>query len=184
MNYQRKPIPGFLGYAADTEGNIWTSFILGANGKTGEWRKLKPANKVPYPFVGLRQNGKTLNMYVHTLVLKTFAGEKPERMECRHLNGNKHDNRWPENICWGTKMENVNYRRIHGTSGLGEKNPDARLTEEKVRVIKWAFHYGASKKYLAHAFNVSRKTIQRTVEGTNWKHVKIFPNGIGKKSPL
>jgi hypothetical protein len=36
-------------------------------------------------------------------------------MEARHLNGNPADNRWPENLAWGTQSENNLDRVRHGT---------------------------------------------------------------------
>lgn len=43
---------------------------------------------------------------VHQLVLETFAGPCPPGELARHLNDIKTDNRWPENLCWGTPAEN------------------------------------------------------------------------------
>ena len=36
-------------------------------------------------------------------------------MEGRHLNGNPADNRWPENLAWGTSSENSHDLVRHGT---------------------------------------------------------------------
>jgi hypothetical protein len=34
--------------------------------------------------------------YIHSLVLIAFDQERPYGFECRHLNGNRTDNRWPK----------------------------------------------------------------------------------------
>ncbi|MDE2095631.1 MAG: HNH endonuclease [Patescibacteria group bacterium] len=72
---------------------------------------------------------------VHRLVLEAFIGPCPPGMECRHLNGNRSDNRL-ENLCWGTRIENVEDKRKHGTILRGEMNPNAKLTADTVIQIR------------------------------------------------
>jgi HNH endonuclease len=42
---------------------------------------------------------------VDRLVLEAFDRPKPPGMRCRHLDGDPGNNRYPENICWGTHTE-------------------------------------------------------------------------------
>lgn len=58
---------------------------------------------------------------VHTLVLETFAGPCPPGLEARHLNDVSTDNRWPENLVWGTKSENMYDRVRNGGHHNAEK---------------------------------------------------------------
>lgn len=71
---------------------------------------LKPHPTNGYQRVSL---GNT-QRYVHRLVLEAFVGPCPPGKQCRHLNGDKADNKLT-NLAWGTPSEN-NYDRVrHGT---------------------------------------------------------------------
>jgi hypothetical protein len=50
---------------------------------------------------------------LHRLVLLAFVGPCPEGKECRHLDGNRQNNRLT-NLCWGTRSENAQDRVRHG----------------------------------------------------------------------
>ncbi len=58
--------------------------------------------------------------FVHTLVATAFHGPRPERTECRHLNGDMLDNR-AENLVWGSHSENMLDAVRHGTHGRARK---------------------------------------------------------------
>lgn len=49
---------------------------------------------------------------VHRLVLRAFVGACPPGQVCRHLNGDKKDNRL-SNLAWGTLLENRQDRTRH-----------------------------------------------------------------------
>jgi hypothetical protein len=114
------------------------------------------------------KQGKNM-MYVHRLVLNAFVGPCPPDQECRHLNGNRSDNRWPENIKWGTKEENTEDRARHGMDPVGERNMQAKLTESEVLEIKGLPHL--SDRELAKKFGVSYGTIWKIRSGRTWSHV-------------
>jgi hypothetical protein len=54
-------------------------------------------------------------------------------MQCRHLDGNRSNNRL-DNLAWGTPLENGADKARHGTA-KGERNGRAKLTAAKVRRI-------------------------------------------------
>jgi HNH endonuclease/NUMOD4 motif len=61
-------------------------------------------------------NGLRKNFEVHVWVCETFHGLRPSPdLEVRHLNGNPQDNR-PENLKWGTALENAADTKRHGTN--------------------------------------------------------------------
>ena len=59
--------------------------------------------------------GHARTVYLHRMVLETYAGPCPEGMEARHLNGHALDNRYPEALAWGTHSQNMFDRVAHGT---------------------------------------------------------------------
>lgn len=77
---------------------------------TGRNLRLQSLTEWNYPAVWI--GGRMV--YVHVMVLETFDKPRPPGLECRHLNGNNRDNRWPENICWGTHGDNMRDRARHG----------------------------------------------------------------------
>jgi hypothetical protein len=108
-----RPIPEFLGYSAGDDGSIWSSLRQG--GGKGPWHRMKTKVTVwGYEGVILMNSGTRHDITVHRLVLSAFVGACPDGMECRHLNGNRLDNRIA-NLAWGTKSENVADRKRHGT---------------------------------------------------------------------
>lgn len=70
-------------------------------------RVLKPGRDGHYLFVHLCYNGKSVSRKVHSLVLEAFAEPRPAGLEACHGPGGKLDNRWPENLSWGTKDKNL-----------------------------------------------------------------------------
>ncbi len=77
-------------------------------------------NNNGYPRVKIYDdNGKQYTVTVHSLVLLTYAGDRPERgMQARHLDDDPFNNRWRPgdeaqtraaggNLIWGTEPENV-----------------------------------------------------------------------------
>jgi hypothetical protein len=77
--------------------------------------------------------GRGNSQCVHKLVLLAFVGAAPDKHECRHLNGDPADNRL-ENLCWGTRSENINDAVRHGTwMTLARK-----VGGDKGRAVRWA----------------------------------------------
>lgn len=67
-----------------------------------------------YLFVRLSRDGRSVSRSVHSLVLEAFTGLCPAGMECRHLNGDRQDDR-AENLAWGTESQNTLDQVAHGT---------------------------------------------------------------------
>lgn len=97
-------IPGFPGYRISRSGRI-ISFRRGL---------LKPStDKHGYHFVGLTAPGIRKKIFVHTLVMLTFDGPRPEGLQINHLNGNKKDNRL-SNLEYVTPLENMRHAYATG----------------------------------------------------------------------
>lgn len=61
-----------------------------------------------YLFVTLWSRNKSKQYAVHRLVLESFKGLPPQKMECNHINENRTDNRI-DNLEWLTHIDNLNY---------------------------------------------------------------------------
>lgn len=133
-------------------------------GETGRRRK---GDQKRYLIVRLWRGGKSRTHYVHRLVLTAFVGPCPEGAECRHLNGDRHDNRL-ENLCWGTRQENYEDRLRHGTDLRGERSGTCRLKEEQVLAIQADTrpHEAIAKDYA-----VSRPLVSMIKGGKRWGHL-------------
>lgn len=135
---------------------------------------LKPSNNNGYLQVILmilNKEGKEKrdNRNIHKLVLETFIGPCPNNMECRHLDGNRQNNQL-SNLKWGTKKENQNDRKRHGTDNDGERNGSSKLTWKEVKGIRKLYKTGDfSYRELAEIYEISRATIRRAVLKICWK---------------
>lgn len=153
-----KSIPGHWPYEAGDDGSI----------RKGE-RVLRQGviKATGYPIATI--SGRSY--HVHRLVLEAFVGPRPAGGECRHLDGNKHNNVLA-NLCWGTRLENEADRKAHGTIARGEKHGRSKLTEWMVKEIRALYAAGdVTRAELARGYKVSQFTIGMVLKRTYWAHV-------------
>ena len=154
-----KLIPRNLDYGATKSGRIWSC---------KRKRFLKPYLRHGYPTVSL---GRKSEHRVHRLILETFVGPCPGGMECRHLNGNRQDNRL-ENLCWGTRSENRYDAVKHGTLHTGERCNLSKLTESIVQNIRRIYQTtNRTQQEIANIYNTSIGNVCMIV---NQKSCKTF----------
>ena len=111
MNREKfKPIPSFLGYFINKNGEVYSTKRLFNN--TGCYRsdakKLKLNSRRGYLSVSLSKNSKAYRFSVHRLVLMIFCGHNKDKPFVNHKNGIKTDNR-VENLEWCTGSENMKH---------------------------------------------------------------------------
>jgi len=163
-----KELPGFPGQYATEDGLIYSD-------RSGELR-LKPQrlDTKGYLRVNLRDDSvpaKDKQLNVHTCVLLAFVGPKPEGMECRHLNGNCHDNRL-ENLKWGTHQENMQDQIRHGTLAAlrhGENHIKSKLNNKSINTIRWLRDDGCSQKEIATMFSITQRHVSDILRYETWK---------------
>lgn len=164
------PIPEYPGYEASTHGRIRSN----ARGqpRRNRWgtitiysireRILKQRVGQGYCYVGIRNVGaRGAPVGVHCLVLRAHTGPPAPGQECRHLDGDRSNNRLG-NLKWGTRKENAADRVLHGTHHRGEASPTSRLTDEQAEEIREA---SGSHAEVARHFGVSATTIWRIRNG-------------------
>ncbi len=169
-----KDVSGFEGiYQISTYGRIkrfWENTLLG-------YKTLNPwmDNKTGYMRIDLCTKGYTTHKRIHQLVLENFIGPRKPKMEGRHLDGNKLNNRL-DNLLWGTKSENQKDRKLHGNPSSGG---NFKLTPQQVFLIRRLLKSGRngdsgvqySHRIIADRFNVKKSTITDINIGRSWKGI-------------
>ena len=174
-----KPIPGFGGhYEASSLGNVRSKdrIVVRKNPKTGKQteffykaKMLSPcsSDKYGHQVVHISFDSKKKNVFVHTMILLAFVGERPDGMECCHINGEPTDNR-PENLRWDTHYANNQDRKLHGMYVTGQNHPMATLSEKNILAIRSS---GKSNKELRQIYPISNSQMHRILTRQSWKHL-------------
>ena len=100
-------------------------------------------------------------------------GLDADGMECNHLDGVKTNN-CLSNLEWVTARENIAHAIAGGLRGdfAGERNPQARLTEDVVKKIRGLYATGEyTQVVLGDRFGVAPNTIGNVIRGDRWAHV-------------
>lgn len=170
------PVVGYEGYYEVSDYGRVRSARRPVNSWRGPiWLKSKPRlaarSEHGYMRVKLHKGGKGQMCHVHLLVMEAFVGPKAEGQETRHLDGDRTNNLL-SNLCYGTKKENADDRKRHGTHPAEEKNPRAILSVEAVRDIRRRYAEGGiSQRQLANEYGVVQVQISRVVRGVSWPDV-------------
>lgn len=160
-----RKIPGYA-YEASTAGRI-----RHAGSPHSHKLPLKLAvNSNGYLRFNCHFNGGYKSLLVHRAVLCAFVGNPPRGFICRHLNGNRADNRLC-NLAWGTYAENKADMRLHGTQAEGSGVKIAKLDEQSVR---WARTVVPTLgiRAVATTLGVSVSTLRSAVLRLTWRHVE------------
>lgn len=169
-----KTIPNYPLYEVSNLGRV-----LSWNNSGGNDRSLKIKPKTPRILKESRSNkdylrvalsGKTKK--VHTLVLETFRGPRPEGFHACHNNGNKHDARLL-NLRWDTVKNNQADKIKHGTHIQGEDVPTSKLKVYEVIEAKVRIKKGDRNIDIAFNLKVHPDTISDIKTGRSWMHVNI-----------
>jgi hypothetical protein len=108
-------------------------------------------------------------IYAHRYLYEYLNGPVPPGLELDHLCENKacvH----PDHLEAVTHAENMRRAARRGVWS-GERNPNAKLSELEVVVIKKARELDAPVKELARIFNASVRSVFYIVKGESWSHV-------------
>jgi len=167
-------IPGFPRYAIDENGIVISICPRNGQKKAKTWsdaRRVKPwTDKLGYHRVQLFHDGNQRTVKVHRLVLLTFVGPCPAGMQCRHLDGNPGNNH-VSNLTWGSSSENHRDKILHGTSGLGDKNGNAKLKAADVLEIRMRAANGENTSAIASGFPVTQTNVRLIILRKTWKHI-------------
>jgi hypothetical protein len=181
MAIKYKPIPGFPGYLAGTDGSILTAWRIGPPSPGSqsrqhmgpEWRHMKPKlDSVGYLALQLHvqgKPGKPRHFRVHRLVLEAFVGPRPKGYVCCHADGTRTNNAL-SNLRWGTPANNSGDSRKHGTHLDGARHPNAKLTDEAVASMRARYAAGGIRMCdLAAEHGVSTTCARLAIIGKTWR---------------
>ena len=77
----------------------------------------------------------------------------------------------PDHLLLGSFADNSQDMVARGRSMAGSKHPNAKLTEDNVRVIRKARQDGVTITALAATFDVNKTCIHAIVQGRTWRHL-------------
>ena len=115
------PVSDYPGYEVSDQGNV-RSLDREVGGRWGArmWsgRVLKQVwaggtNQRHYRAVTLHRNGIARQITVHTLVLKTFVGPRPAKLQGCHRDDDTNNNQL-SNLYWGTPEDNYQDKKRNG----------------------------------------------------------------------
>ena len=163
--------PEYPGYCVGDNGSVWSCWKLGSRSHFSDrWRELTGArHSEGYRRVTLSRRKVFRSVLIHRLVLEAFVGPCPDGKECRHLDGDRENNRFV-NLAWGTPIENMADMRLHGTRAnqVGEQNHYAKLTKEQVEQIRELAREGVRQRGIAAKFGITQLAVSAIVTRKNW----------------
>jgi len=161
-------IPGFPGYFADRSGKIWTTIRLRSPRPMNPYRKHGRSSYLRVKI--LNDCGELQYAYVHDLILRAFHGARPHGLVCRHLNGNKFDNR-AGNLRWGTYEENGNDRKRLKEDRYGEDNAGSILTSKQVLEMRRMYKRIRNMAEVSRQFGIKYTTVHAVIQRRSWRHL-------------
>ncbi len=163
-----KAIPGYPGYFATDEGDIYSTMRTKNN--VPKKRKLT-RDKDGRPIVNLMQNKKLTSRLVHRLVLLAFVGECPASMEACHNDGDYLNNHIV-NLRWDSRASNEEDKKNHGQTQRGEKNVHSKLKEDDVFRIRELLRRGFSQARIGRMFGITIQSVHLIKTKKNWNWLK------------
>lgn len=171
-NLEFRSILWFPGYAADSEGDIWTCFAYGSQTIGAEWRRLDySVGKWGRKKYSLYRAGKSVSERGNILVALAFIGPIPKGMVVAHYPDRNPGNNRPTNLIITTHKVNAAHKHEQGTAQIGCENPNAKINEEIVKGLRQLHASGMKIRAIARATGLDRSMIKQVVKYETWRHV-------------
>ncbi|WP_151708876.1 NUMOD4 domain-containing protein [Acinetobacter brisouii] len=170
-----KPVKGYEGaYEVSDLGNVRSlDRMVKCNTGTRLVKGVVMKQKIHrdgYMCISLSVGRKSRTLIVHSLELEAFVGDRPDRMQACHIDGDRANNAL-SNLRWDTVKENHNDKRKHGTMARGTKVNTNKLTPEQVMAIREKRNNGKTLDELAKEYGISNNAVSHIVLGKNWQWV-------------
>lgn len=162
-------IPSHPGYQITKDGKVWSDISC-------RWLSLWTLDG--YHRVQL---GRSKHFAVHRLVLETFVGPCPDRMEGCHSDGVRTNN-YIDNLRWDYPSENAKDKIRHGTAAnlfsKGEEHPQSKLTAQDVRIAIYMYRTKEFKQWeIGNLLGVGQQIISGIINRKTWRHLWNVNNG-------
>jgi hypothetical protein len=165
-----KEIPGYGGrYFINENGDVWSVFKRGL---------MSPQTDAthPYPWVLLRENGRSQPRTIYYLMRLTWMPPAPgevgnggARWCVNHKDGNKL-NSHILNLEWTTNSDNARHAWENGLQACGEAKQNSKFTSRQVTTIRLRVKHGESAYSIAKEFNVTHGTIKKICRFECWRY--------------
>lgn len=171
-------------YRVGSDGSVWTRCKKDRRGGAiGDWRPMKAKidcngyRRVDLSCqrLGVVRKRHGWSLKISCLVCEAFHGEKPAGAVCRHLNGDRLDDR-SDNLAWGTYDDNMSDKRAHGRVLSGNVCPNVKLRDEDVASLMAcrglisaslaAAEFGLSASYVYALWEGRAKRVNFTAKST------------------
>lgn len=162
-----RPVPGFELYEVSSLGRVRSWAVRGHRGVKNKHPWMLSPGVGKYGHLRVTLAGRHQES-VHVLVAMAFIGPRNDAEVCRHLDGNPANNR-PENLAWGTHLQNNLDKNKHGTMLRGESHPGSKITDDVVRAIRSSHE---TLNTLAQRHGMSTSNVQMIRARKAWTHVE------------
>lgn len=177
-NGQKVATTPYDGYFATEGGDIISIFVRGSNQRRTDPNHARvlqqQTSSTGYKVVFIWRNGKNRATRVHHIILESFVGPRPSKLEGCHGDGNRLNNR-VNNLRWDTIKANHIDSVNHGThcppppnKVHGEQNGSSRFTESDIRRIRELYKGGMPQSSIGKIFNARQATISAIVLRRSW----------------
>ena len=150
-------------YWVDDKGNVYSTC-------SGALKILKP-NYGGNGYVRIR-TGRGSYRPLHRVIWEAFHGEIPPKLQVRHLNGVRDDNRLV-NLRVGTQSDNELDKRAYGADPTGSRHGQATITEDIVVEIRELWDAGKSAEAIKRelGLGMTASSVHAVATSISWKHV-------------
>lgn len=145
-------------------------FFDGAFRYEGEACVIWPFSRSTNGYAWMKREGRM--QYVSRLMCELVNGSPPSpNHESAHNCGKGRSGCInPTHLRWATPVENCADRVIHGTISRGEKHPKAKMTTDKVLLLRSLVGQHTHRN-LAAMFGISHTAVQSIIKRKHWAHV-------------
>lgn len=128
-------------------------------------------DKDGYTKIVLMHEGRRVDKQLHTIVLETFRGPRPEGCWGLHRDDNKTNNTI-SNLRWAPYHENYKDWLRNGGSRRGSRSGMSKLVEKQVKWARQVYEAGRLNSYeIAEVLGVSRSAVNCFLRRETWTHV-------------